>query len=202
MGVRCIVKSCDNKQGRPGNTMMFHRIPTKNADLMNRWLLALEIDPNTPVDIIKDYHICSEHFTEDDYFEKNGICYTDHETCAEVYSHPIDSKDRTKWITCGCSKCSVMFLDDQPTVTVPLVRCNVTLVTLLHEQGAHYYYLYILVLVLYHATSFPCISCLCSCCWIDYLDFDPCLDWIRFWITLINIYCIWIFPFPVPLCGS
>uniref|UniRef100_A0A9J8BS28 THAP-type domain-containing protein n=1 Tax=Cyprinus carpio carpio TaxID=630221 RepID=A0A9J8BS28_CYPCA len=57
MGVRCIVKSCDNKQGRPGNTMMFHRIPTKNADLMNRWLLALEIDPNTPVDIIKDYHI-------------------------------------------------------------------------------------------------------------------------------------------------
>ena len=49
MGVCCIVKSCDNKQGRPGNTMMFHRIPTKNADLMNRWLLALEIDPNTPI---------------------------------------------------------------------------------------------------------------------------------------------------------
>ena len=112
MGVRCIVKSCDNKQGRPGNTMTLHRIPTKNADLMNQWLLALDIDPNTPVDIIKDYRVCSEHFTEDDYFEKNGICHTDHETCAEGYGHPIDSKDRTKWITCSCGKCYVMFLDD------------------------------------------------------------------------------------------
>ena len=37
---------------------------------MNQWLLALDIDPNTPVDIIKDYRVCSEHFTEDDYFEQ------------------------------------------------------------------------------------------------------------------------------------
>ncbi|XDV35988.1 hypothetical protein PO909_005842 [Leuciscus waleckii] len=37
---------------------------------MNQWLLGLDIDPNTPEDIIKDYHVCSEHFTEDDYFEK------------------------------------------------------------------------------------------------------------------------------------
>ena len=70
MGVRCIVKSCDNKQGRQGNAMMFHRILTKNADLMNLWLLALALDPNTPVDIIKYHRVCSEHFTEDDYFER------------------------------------------------------------------------------------------------------------------------------------
>ncbi|XDV31414.1 hypothetical protein PO909_034103 [Leuciscus waleckii] len=73
MGVRCIVKSCDNKQGRPGNTMIFHRIPTKNTDLMNRWLLVLGIVPNTPVNTIKKYLVCSEHFTEDDYFEKMQV---------------------------------------------------------------------------------------------------------------------------------
>ncbi|XP_065114776.1 uncharacterized protein [Paramisgurnus dabryanus] len=70
MGVYCIVKSCNNKQGRPGNTMMFHRIPTKNVDLMNQWLLALDIDLNTPVATIKGHRVCSEHFTEDDYFLK------------------------------------------------------------------------------------------------------------------------------------
>nr|XP_055071078.1 uncharacterized protein si:dkeyp-30e7.2 isoform X1 [Misgurnus anguillicaudatus] len=70
MGVYCIVKSCNNKQGRPGNTMMFHRIPTKNADLMKQWLLALDIDPHTPVATIKGYRVCSEHFREDDYFHK------------------------------------------------------------------------------------------------------------------------------------
>ena len=73
MGVRCIVKSCDNKQGRLGNTMMFHRIPTKNADLMNRWLLVLGIVPNTPVNTITKYFVCSEHFTVDDYFEKMQV---------------------------------------------------------------------------------------------------------------------------------
>ncbi|XP_073714375.1 zinc finger MYM-type protein 4 isoform X4 [Misgurnus anguillicaudatus] len=71
MGVYCIVKSCNNKQRRPGNsTMMFHRIPTKNAELMNQWLLALDIDPHTPVATIKGHRVCSEHFTEDDYFLK------------------------------------------------------------------------------------------------------------------------------------
>ncbi|TDH16007.1 hypothetical protein EPR50_G00015440 [Perca flavescens] len=70
MGVRCIVKSCDNKQGRPGNTMMFHRFPTKNADRLNQWLLALDMDPNTPVATFKTHRVCSEHFTEDDYYEK------------------------------------------------------------------------------------------------------------------------------------
>jgi len=70
MGVRCFVKSCDNKQGRPGNTMMFHRIPTKNADRLNLWLLALGMDPNTPVAILKRNVVCSEHFNEDDYFER------------------------------------------------------------------------------------------------------------------------------------
>ena len=67
MGVRCIVKSCDNKQGRPGNTMMFHRCPTKNADRLSQWLLALDMDPNTPVATFKTHRVCSEHFTEDDY---------------------------------------------------------------------------------------------------------------------------------------
>lgn len=70
MGVCCIVKSYNNKQRRPGNTMMFHRIPTKNADLMNQWLILLDIDQNAPVDVIKVYDVCSEHFTEDDHFPK------------------------------------------------------------------------------------------------------------------------------------
>jgi len=29
------------------------------------------LDPNTPEEIIKDHRVCSVHFTEDDYFEKN-----------------------------------------------------------------------------------------------------------------------------------
>nr|XP_055038839.1 uncharacterized protein LOC129426495 isoform X4 [Misgurnus anguillicaudatus] len=44
MGVYCIVKSCNNKQGRP--------------------------DLHTPVATIKGHRVCSEHFTEDDYFQK------------------------------------------------------------------------------------------------------------------------------------
>uniref|UniRef100_A0A8C9XRM5 THAP-type domain-containing protein n=1 Tax=Sander lucioperca TaxID=283035 RepID=A0A8C9XRM5_SANLU len=61
MGVRCIVKSCNNKQGRPGNTMMFHRFPTKNADQLNLWLLALDMDPNTPVATFKNHRVCLQH---------------------------------------------------------------------------------------------------------------------------------------------
>nr|XP_055029632.1 uncharacterized protein LOC129418782 isoform X2 [Misgurnus anguillicaudatus] len=37
---------------------------------MKQWLLALDIDPHTPVATIKGYRVCSEHFREDDYFHK------------------------------------------------------------------------------------------------------------------------------------
>uniref|UniRef100_A0A8C2B1W3 Mothers against decapentaplegic homolog n=1 Tax=Cyprinus carpio TaxID=7962 RepID=A0A8C2B1W3_CYPCA len=33
---------------------------------------------------------------------ERASCHTDHETCAKGYSHPIDNKDRTNWITCCC----------------------------------------------------------------------------------------------------
>jgi len=50
--------------------MMFHRIPTRNTDRMKTWLIALNIDPNTPKESIKGHYVCSVHFTDDDYIEK------------------------------------------------------------------------------------------------------------------------------------
>ncbi|TRZ01674.1 hypothetical protein DNTS_006153 [Danionella cerebrum] len=66
--VMCIVKGCESKS-KWYSTVMFHRIPTKRKDRMYRWLAALNIDLNTPIESIKKWRVCSEHFVPDDYQE-------------------------------------------------------------------------------------------------------------------------------------
>ncbi|XP_042608046.1 uncharacterized protein si:ch211-40k21.5 isoform X2 [Cyprinus carpio] len=64
--VLCVVKGCDNKS-KVYSIIMFHRIPTKNKKRKNQWLAALNIDLKTPVESIKKWRVCSEHFGPDDY---------------------------------------------------------------------------------------------------------------------------------------
>lgn len=41
---------------------------------MKRWLLALQMDPSTPADVVKreDHKICSVHFDPDDFYPKKA----------------------------------------------------------------------------------------------------------------------------------
>ncbi|XP_050974514.1 uncharacterized protein LOC127170539 isoform X1 [Labeo rohita] len=66
--VMCVVKGCDNKS-KVYSIIMFHRIPTKNKQRKNQWLAALNIDLKTPVESIKKWRVCSDHFGPDDYLE-------------------------------------------------------------------------------------------------------------------------------------
>ncbi|XP_059196551.1 uncharacterized protein LOC131977324 isoform X1 [Centropristis striata] len=65
MVITCIVKGCDNKQ-KVYSAVMFHRIPTHHKR-RKAWLAALDMDPTTSVDILKNWRVCSEHFTQKDY---------------------------------------------------------------------------------------------------------------------------------------
>ena len=67
--VLCVVKGCDSKSRGYTTGVMFHRIPVNNKELNNQWLAALNIDLKTPVESIKKWRVCSEHFGPDDYKE-------------------------------------------------------------------------------------------------------------------------------------
>ncbi|KAK0150511.1 hypothetical protein N1851_008389 [Merluccius polli] len=66
--VMCVVNDCDSKS-KVYFTIMFHRIPTKDNERKNQWLAALNIDLRTPVESIKKWRVCSEHFAPEDYLE-------------------------------------------------------------------------------------------------------------------------------------
>lgn len=70
--VMCVVKSCDSKS-KVYSTIMFHRIPTKKKERKNRWLSVLSIDLKTPVESIKKWRVCSEHFGPEDYLEHTDV---------------------------------------------------------------------------------------------------------------------------------
>ncbi|XP_070834206.1 zinc finger protein 271-like [Chaetodon trifascialis] len=71
----CAVKTCGNK-ARTGSALSFHRLPVKEPGRLKLWLCALNMDVNTPVDELRKYIICSEHFAPDDY-TVNGQRRTD-----------------------------------------------------------------------------------------------------------------------------
>ncbi|XP_060764206.1 uncharacterized protein LOC132873007 [Neoarius graeffei] len=64
MVITCIVPGCGNKP-RVYSPVMFHNIATyyKRRKV---WLAALQ-DPSTPLDVVKSWRVCSEHFTDEDY---------------------------------------------------------------------------------------------------------------------------------------
>uniref|UniRef100_A0A8C6UVN0 THAP domain-containing protein 1 n=1 Tax=Neogobius melanostomus TaxID=47308 RepID=A0A8C6UVN0_9GOBI len=66
MTFACVVRGCDNK-AKKYSVVMFHRFP--NDDKRRQvWLAALNMDPTTPVEVLKKWRVCSEHFTEEDYY--------------------------------------------------------------------------------------------------------------------------------------
>ncbi|XP_071335964.1 zinc finger protein 260-like [Trachinotus anak] len=66
MPYTCAVKTCDNK-AKSGTSLSFHRLPVREPERLKLWLLALNIDTNTPQDELKKYIVCSEHFVPGDY---------------------------------------------------------------------------------------------------------------------------------------
>uniref|UniRef100_A0A8C1GH85 THAP domain-containing protein 1 n=1 Tax=Cyprinus carpio TaxID=7962 RepID=A0A8C1GH85_CYPCA len=86
MVITCIVKGCDNKQ-KVYSTVMFHRIPTHHKR-RKVWLAVLNMDPTTPVQMLKNWHVCSEHFTQQDY-TSTGLCLKD-TTTPTIFKSPTE----------------------------------------------------------------------------------------------------------------
>ncbi|XP_030298490.1 zinc finger protein 154-like isoform X3 [Sparus aurata] len=63
----CAVKTCGNKSRRKCSDLSFHRLPVREPKRLKLWLSALNIGVNTPVDELKKYVVCSEHFVPEDY---------------------------------------------------------------------------------------------------------------------------------------
>ncbi|KAJ8333684.1 hypothetical protein SKAU_G00410030 [Synaphobranchus kaupii] len=45
----------------------FHPFPVEYQQRKQLWLLAARMDVNTPIETLKKFKVCSDHFTEDDY---------------------------------------------------------------------------------------------------------------------------------------
>ncbi|GLD48838.1 uncharacterized protein AKAME5_000273700 [Lates japonicus] len=72
MGRICVFPNCSSKMTR-WTPRSFHRLPLRNRDLLKLWLVALQIDVNTPVRTLRlaDLRVCSDHFDRDDYCQSN-----------------------------------------------------------------------------------------------------------------------------------
>ncbi|XP_032388936.1 THAP domain-containing protein 4 isoform X4 [Etheostoma spectabile] len=68
----CAFPNCGNKMKRY-LCLSFHRLPYRNRETLNLWLVALQLDVKTPLRTLRerDYRVCSEHFDEDEYTEKS-----------------------------------------------------------------------------------------------------------------------------------
>jgi len=45
----------------------FHKFPISNPSLLKLWLIALRLDINTPINLLKLKRVCSDHFSPDDF---------------------------------------------------------------------------------------------------------------------------------------
>lgn len=62
----CAVKTCRNKT-KTGSALSFHRLPVREPERLKLWLSALKVDVNTPIEELRNYIVCSEHFAPEDY---------------------------------------------------------------------------------------------------------------------------------------
>ncbi|XP_061888704.1 uncharacterized protein LOC133639428 [Entelurus aequoreus] len=64
----CAFPNCGNKMLRY-SSRSFHRLPYFNTDTLKLWLAVLQMDADTPVDVLRraDHRVCSDHFDRDDY---------------------------------------------------------------------------------------------------------------------------------------
>uniref|UniRef100_A0A3P9LY33 THAP domain-containing protein 1 n=1 Tax=Oryzias latipes TaxID=8090 RepID=A0A3P9LY33_ORYLA len=62
----CCVDSCSTEK-RPN--VIFHRFPPADPERLRQWLLALDMDPDTPNFILGKLFVCQKHFLPDDYHD-------------------------------------------------------------------------------------------------------------------------------------
>uniref|UniRef100_A0A8C4DI62 THAP domain-containing protein 1 n=1 Tax=Dicentrarchus labrax TaxID=13489 RepID=A0A8C4DI62_DICLA len=64
----CAFPNCGNRMRRY-KCLHFHRLPFHDHEILQLWLVVLQLDVQTPIQVLceKDLCICSEHFEEDDY---------------------------------------------------------------------------------------------------------------------------------------
>ncbi|XP_032357541.1 lethal(3)malignant brain tumor-like protein 2 isoform X3 [Etheostoma spectabile] len=63
---KCCVDSCWNTK-RPD--LVFHRFPLGDPHRLRQWLLALNMDVNTPLHVLNKRFVCQKHFDPDDYYD-------------------------------------------------------------------------------------------------------------------------------------
>ncbi|XP_031136838.2 uncharacterized protein LOC116037199 [Sander lucioperca] len=68
----CAFPNCGNQMKRY-LSLSFHRLPLRNREILQLWLVVLQLDVQTPLRTLRerDYRVCSEHFDEDDFTEKS-----------------------------------------------------------------------------------------------------------------------------------
>ncbi len=81
MVITCAYPDCCNRlktkrlrllaRTHPG-VLTFHRLPTFEPDRLKLWLLALRLDINTPMKLLKMWRVCSDHFPPDDFRNPAG----------------------------------------------------------------------------------------------------------------------------------
>lgn len=66
MGFLCCFPGCTNKAAL-WSPHSFHRIPLRNKNMRQLWLVALSMDMDLPPAALKHLRVCSSHFSEDDF---------------------------------------------------------------------------------------------------------------------------------------
>ncbi|XP_016298822.1 zinc finger MYM-type protein 4-like isoform X2 [Sinocyclocheilus anshuiensis] len=71
-GCRNLFKSVRLRASTHTGKLTFHRFPTFEPDRLHLWLLALQMDIDTPMRLLKVWRVCSEHFSPDDFKAISG----------------------------------------------------------------------------------------------------------------------------------
>lgn len=69
----CSFPNCTNRMSAvTPRSLSFHRVPTSDRELRRLWLLALHMEPSTPVEELRreDHKVCSAHFDPDDFYPR------------------------------------------------------------------------------------------------------------------------------------
>ena len=62
----CKFPGCDNKNV-PGSPFMFHRFPVSDPAIRQLWLVAIGYSAGAKISQVKDFGVCSAHFSHEDY---------------------------------------------------------------------------------------------------------------------------------------
>lgn len=90
MGRQCAFPNCRNRQ-KTWSAVSFHKLPLNEPSRYKLWLRALDIDPNTPKNILRRrcIYVCSDHFSPDDLVHYKSSTHPK-PTAIPVNSHTAD----------------------------------------------------------------------------------------------------------------